>query len=165
MAVDVRQSTTRVSADVVVDDQHADLGVVEGQVAQILSLDTDGKPFDSIDDEVIADLRAEHPGLRPVLFVSSYEAAVWAVLSQRTQMRQAAAIRKRLDEQHGTSIDVAGVEYRTSITPEQLLALPSVQGMPASKVTWLHGIARAALDGTLDADVCAASSRLRRSRS
>ena len=151
VAVHVRQSTKRVIADVVFDDQHADLDAVEAQVARILSLDIDGKPFDAIDDEVIADLRADNPGLRPVLFSSPYEAAVWAVLSQRTQMRQAAVIRERLDEQHGTAIKVDGVDYRRSITPERLLDLRSVQGMPASKVPWLHDLARAALDGMLDA--------------
>ena len=33
----------------------------------------------------------------------------------------------------------------------ELLDLTFVQGMPASKVPWLHDIARAALEGTLDA--------------
>ena len=46
-------------------------------------------------DPVIAQRQERLPGLRPCGFHSPYEAAAWAVLSQRIQMRQAAALRTR----------------------------------------------------------------------
>ncbi len=60
----------------------ADPALVERQVARILSLDHDARPYEQIAerDPVIARLQALRPGLRPPLFHSPYEAAVWAII-------------------------------------------------------------------------------------
>ena len=89
VAVRVRQTASRVTAEVL--EGAGDAQRLRAQVARMLSLDVDGRPFEAIDDPVIAALRAKLPGLRPVLFPTPYEAAVWAILSQRTQRRQAGA--------------------------------------------------------------------------
>ncbi|HEY8672160.1 MAG TPA: hypothetical protein VIM76_00230 [Candidatus Dormibacteraeota bacterium] len=74
----------------------ADAGLLEAQVRRILSLDHSGKDWAKVGvrDEVIGRLQREHPGLRPVLFHSPYEAAAWSVLSQRRHRAQATAVRK-----------------------------------------------------------------------
>jgi DNA-3-methyladenine glycosylase II len=92
------------------------------------------------------------PGLRPVNFTSPYETAAWAVISQRISMRQAAAIKARLLEAHGHALRVAGHDVTSFPTPERLLRVASVPGLAAEKVERLHGVARAALAGLLDAD-------------
>ena len=59
----------------------ADLGTVRAQVARVLSLDHDARAFAQIGerDPVMAQLLAAAPGLRPPLFYSPYEAAIWSV--------------------------------------------------------------------------------------
>ncbi len=76
----------------------ADLSAVELQVRRILSLDHSGREFLKVGkrDPVIGRLQTRFPGLRPVLFNSPYEAAAWAVLSQRRRRPQAMNLRREL---------------------------------------------------------------------
>lgn len=106
-----------------------------GQVARVLSLDHDGHVFDRVAaaEPVLARLARAAPGLRPPLFHSAYEAAVWAVLSARVQARQAAGLRHRLSEQHGTTFRIAGQDVAALPDPARLLAVPEVPGLPAEK--------------------------------
>ncbi|HYF46037.1 MAG TPA: hypothetical protein VD926_07485, partial [Acidimicrobiales bacterium] len=99
---------------------------------------------------VIARLRAARPGLRPIHFPTPYEAAVWAVLSQRTQRVQAGNIRRWLAEHHGTTSTIGGHVHRTSVPPERLVDLRRIPGVPGPKLPWLWALARAALEGDLD---------------
>jgi DNA-3-methyladenine glycosylase II len=92
------------------------------------------------------------PGLRPPLFYSPYEAAAWAVLSARRSSRQMAEVRRRLAEAHGTTFELAGTPTPAFPTPSQLLRVRSFPGLNDLKITRLHGVARAALEGRLDAD-------------
>jgi len=75
----------------------ADIDAAERQVARMFSLDADATDYPLVGrrDPAIGRIMRAHPGLRPVLFPSPYEAAVWAVISQRIAQRQAA--RKRRD--------------------------------------------------------------------
>ena len=83
---------------------------------------------------------------------SAYEAAAWAVISQRIQMRQAARIRRRMCEELGTiHVDVSGEALAAFPGPQRLLEAASIPGLPAFKVARLQAIAQAALDGRLDA--------------
>lgn len=124
------------------------------QVTRVLSLDQDGAVFDDIGgrDPVIGRLQALAPGLRPPLFYSPYEAAAWAVLSARRSSRQMAEVRRQLSEAHGATFDLAGVPVSAFPTPQQLLAVRSFAGLNDLKITRLHGIARAAEEGRLDAE-------------
>ncbi len=130
----------------------ADLTVVRAQVARVLSLDHDASGFLAVGrrDPLLSRLQDAAPGLRPPLFYSPYEAAVWAVLSARRSTRQASVLRDRLASTHGRTLQVAGQAVPASPTPAQLLRVPELPGLPAQRVNWLHGIARAALDGQLD---------------
>jgi DNA-3-methyladenine glycosylase II len=126
---------------------------VRSQVARMLSLDVDGSGFPRVGerDPVVAGLQARHPGLRPVLYPSPFEAAAWAILSARVRGAQAVALRRRLMEEHGEAVEVEGEVLPTFPSPEKLLAVREARGMPAEKVARLHAVARAALEGRLDA--------------
>jgi DNA-3-methyladenine glycosylase II len=130
-----------------------DLGRVRDQVARVLSLDHDGQEFTRVGerDPVIGRLQAAAPGLRPPLFYSPYEAAAWCVLSARRPARQMMQARDRLSRAHGQVFDLAGEQVAALPTPGQLLAIDSFPGIPADRMPRLHGVARAALDGQLDA--------------
>jgi DNA-3-methyladenine glycosylase II len=132
-----------------------DVDAVARQVARVMSLDHDGSGYPAVGarDPVVGRAMAAAPGLRPVLFHTPYEAAVWAVLSQRTAMAQAAAARRRLSERFGQPLVVAGRETHAFPLPEELLAAPELPGVPSVKAAWLRGIAEAALEGRLDAEM------------
>jgi len=147
--VDVRQDDRGVHCSVAGD---ADLDAVRRQVARVLSLDYDGAAFARIGDRdpVIARLLAAAPGLRPPLFYSPYEAAAWAVLSVRRVPKQMAEARRRLSEAHGATFELAGERVAAFPTPDQLLVVDTFPGISADRLTRMHGVARAALDGLLD---------------
>jgi DNA-3-methyladenine glycosylase II len=130
----------------------ADAAVVKRQVARVLSLDFDGEAFLEIGrrDPIIGRLQAAAPGLRPPLFYSPYEAAAWSIISARRPARQMAEVRRQLSEAHGRVFELAGQRVAALPTPEQLLGVVSFAGLTADKVERLHGIARAAIAGTLD---------------
>jgi DNA-3-methyladenine glycosylase II len=90
------------------------------------------------------------PGLRPTLFGSPYEAAVWGVLSARISMRQAASVQARISAEHGAALEVAGELRHGFPSPAALLRIDAVPGLAAEKLRRLHGIAEGALDGQLE---------------
>jgi DNA-3-methyladenine glycosylase II len=131
----------------------ADADAVRRQVARVLSLDHDGAAFMLVGgrDPVIGALQTAAPGLRPPLFYSPYEAAAWAVLSARRPPRQMMEVRERLSQAHGAVFGLAGEQLAALPTPGQMLLVESFPGIPAGKMARLHGVARAALEGRLDA--------------
>ncbi len=147
--VEVRQDERGAQCTVFGD---ADVDAVRRQVARVLSLDYDGAAFARIGDRdpVIARLLAAAPGLRPPLFYSPYEAAAWAVLSVRRVPKQMSEVRRRLSEAHGATFELAGERIAAFPTPDQLLVADAFPGISADRMTRLHGVARAALDGLLD---------------
>jgi len=150
VGVEVRQEPDgTVVADVV---RGGDPDAVVVQLARILSLDVDGTGFGAVGrrDAVIAELQARYPGLRPVTFHSPYEAAAWAVVSQRMRIVQAAARRQRLAERLGDPLEVAG---RTlyAFPPPAALATGALDALPERIAERLRAVAAAALDGVLDA--------------
>jgi DNA-3-methyladenine glycosylase II len=149
--VEIRQDDAGVHVTVRGD---ADPAAVTKQVARILSLDHDGTGFVEAGrrDPVLGRLQAVAPGLRPPQFHSPYEAAAWAVLSARRPARQMAQLRDRLAEAYGTGFDLAGQRWHAFPTPRALLAVEDFPGLPELKLTRLHAVARAALDGKLDVD-------------
>jgi DNA-3-methyladenine glycosylase II len=136
----------------------ADPQAVRAQVARVLSLDHDGTAFADVGrrDPAIGRLQRAAPGLRPVLFHSPYEAAAWSVLSARRARSQAITLRSRLSQRYGRAFTLAGLEEYAFPTPEALLTVDTLPGLPEPRIPWLHGIARAALDGRLDAAKLAA---------
>jgi DNA-3-methyladenine glycosylase II len=147
--VEVRQDDRGVHCVVAGD---VDIDDVRRQVERVLSLDYDGSAFTRIGDRdpVIARLLAAAPGLRPPLFYSPYEAAAWAVLSVRRVPKQMDAVRRRLSEAHGATFELAGERVAAFPTPDQLLVVDAFPGISSDRLTRMHGVARAALDGLLD---------------
>jgi DNA-3-methyladenine glycosylase II len=131
----------------------AGLDAVRDQVARVLSLDYDAAGFLEAGqrDPVLGSVQRAAPGLRPPLFYSPYEAAAWAVLSMRRPARQMMAVRDRLGHAHGAVFDLAGQRLAALPTPAQLLGLTSFPGIPPDRMQRLHGVARAAQEGRLDA--------------
>ncbi len=119
-----------------------DLGAAAEQVARFLSLDLDARSWPDVADRdpIIADAQTQLPGLRPCGFHGPYEAAVWAVLSQRVRIVQAARLRADLIARHG--------EGGALPDPETLRSLDL--DLPGRKTEYLHAVADAALDGRLD---------------
>jgi len=129
------------------------IDAVAGQVARIFSLDIDGSGYPELAgrDPALTPLMAALPGLRPVCFTSPYETAAWAILSARTSMAQAARVQDRLIADLGERLHVAGRDAWSFPTPQRLLELRELPGAAPEKVVRLHGVARAALEGRLDA--------------
>ncbi|EOD69632.1 DNA-3-methyladenine glycosylase family protein [Amycolatopsis vancoresmycina] len=126
---------------------------VVAQVRRMCSLDLDGSAFPEAGarDPVVSLLQAIHPGLRPVLFASPYEAACWAVLSHRIWMTQAVRLRRRLTERFGAEVDVGGTRLRTFPAPAALAKMEYLPGLAGPKLPRLRAIAEAAAEGMLDA--------------
>jgi len=151
VGVEVRQND--LSVDCVLHGE-ADATVVERQVARVLSLDFDGEAFLEIGrrDPIIGRLQAAAPGLRPPLFYSPYEAAAWSIISARRPARQMAEVRRQLSVAFGRVFELAGQRVAALPTPEQLLGVVSFAGLTPEKVERLHGVAKAAIAGTLDVE-------------
>jgi len=119
-----------------------DLEAAATQACRFLWLDIDARAWPDVGrrDPVIAEARAQLPGLRPCGFHSPYEAAAWAVLSQRIRIVQAARLREDLVSRHG--------EDGAFPAPRVLRDLDL--DLPGRKAEYLHTVAEAALDGRLD---------------
>jgi DNA-3-methyladenine glycosylase II len=145
----VRQTDASVTVDVFGSEDRA---AVRAQVARIFSLDVDGSGFAAVGrrDPVVAQLQRSLPGLRPVLFWSPYEAAAWTIIGHRIRMTQAAAIKLRMAEQRGGTIEVHGERLHAFPAPQKLVSMRTVRGLFGRKIEQLHVVARAALEGELD---------------
>lgn len=130
----------------------ADAATAWRQALATLSLDVDGRSYPALGrrDAVIGDLQRRYGLTRPTLFLSPYEAAAHFVLSHRRSIAQSRATRARLAEDHGDHIEIDGGTFHAFPRPQVLRKLGVARGLDPERLTRLHGIADAALDGTLD---------------
>lgn len=126
---------------------------VRDQVERVLSLDVDGSGFPEIGerDPVVGGLQRRYPGLRPVCFYSPYEAAAWAIIGNRVRIPQAARVKARMAEVLGEPVLVRGESERAFPGPSRLLRLDASPGISGRKAAYLRALARAALEGKLEA--------------
>jgi DNA-3-methyladenine glycosylase II len=119
-----------------------DVDRAAAQARRFLSLDIDARGWPDIArrDPVMADAQQRLPGLRPCGFHSPYEAAAWAVLSQRMRVVQAAGLRDDLVRRHG----------QDGAFPAPALLRTIDLDLPGRKSEYLRAVADAALDGRLD---------------
>ncbi|MGS0683559.1 DNA-3-methyladenine glycosylase family protein [Nakamurella sp. GG22] len=155
VGVELRQDSAGVHGvahSAAADGGRVDVPAVRDQVARVLSLDHDAAGFADVGrrDPVIGQLQELAPGLLPPLFYSPYEAAVWSVISARRPAAQMAEVRRRLSEQHGAVVMLAGQRLAAVPTPAKLLQVAEFPGLTGEKLERLHGIARKAMSGTLD---------------
>jgi DNA-3-methyladenine glycosylase II len=122
------------------------------QALATLSLDVDGRSYAALGrrDAVIGGLQRQYGLMRPTLFCSPYEAAAHFVLSHRRSIAQSRATRAALAQEHGDRIEIDGVTFYAFPRPQVLRKLRVARGLDAERLVRLHGIADAALDGTLD---------------
>ncbi|HEU5001519.1 MAG TPA: DNA-3-methyladenine glycosylase 2 family protein [Actinomycetota bacterium] len=132
---------------------------IVAQVARVLSLDHDATGFLAVGDRdpVIADLHAAAPGLRPPLFYSPYEAAVWAVISSRRPHGVAELWRRRLSTSGGPPLAVAGQTMWALPTPASIAVMgprrvAEATGIELVRAKRVVDVAEAAWAGALDAD-------------
>ncbi len=140
--------------DIVVDlSGDADPATVRRQIERILSLDVDGDGFPEVGrrDPVVGRLQARYPGLRPVLFLSPYEAAAWAIIGNRIRIVQAARIKTRMARELGPTVTVAGRPEHAFPGPARLARLDTFQGLSDRKAEYLRQLGEAAPSGLLDA--------------
>lgn len=132
-----------------------EIDAVERQLRRVLSLDHDGEGFLEVGrrDEVIGELQRRHPGQRPVLFHSPYEAAAWAIISARRPAASAAKLWRAIAEHLGVSFELGGETLAAFPQPERLLEVELDAGHHAAeRLERIKGVARSALDGSLDAE-------------
>jgi DNA-3-methyladenine glycosylase II len=135
----VTQDGTRARITVTGD---GNLDAAAAQTARFLSLDVDARGWPAVGakDPIIGAAQQQLPGLRPCGFHSPYEAAAWAVLSQRIRITQAARLRDDLIRKHG--------HHGAFPAPELLRTLDL--DLPGRKGEYLKAVAEAALDRTLE---------------
>ena len=90
-----------------------------------LSLDDDLKPFynHGLKDDAFKPVIKKLYGLHQVKFLTPFEAAAWAVLSQRISMKVAHIMKDRLIQSVGDNIKIDGVDYWTFPSADQILNL------------------------------------------
>lgn len=151
VAVQLRETRGAVVADVA--GTH-DAERVAKQVARMLGLDADADAWLEVGrrDPVVGKLQREFPGFFTAAKPSPYDAAVWGVISPRMNMRAAAKLKLEMCRRAGESVELFGRAHAVFPSPRALLDLPSFPGLSAVKLERLHGIARAAKGGMLDAE-------------
>jgi DNA-3-methyladenine glycosylase II len=123
------------------------------QVARTVSLDHDGVAFAGVGvhDPVIGALQTAHPGHRPVLFHSPYEAAAWSVISARRPAAQGAKVRAALSQRLGRTFELYGRTLPAFPQPSALAQIPDTfPGLNDTKITRLRELAAAATAGELE---------------
>jgi DNA-3-methyladenine glycosylase II len=123
------------------------------QAARTVSLDHDGAAFAGVGerDPVIGALQRAHPGQRPVLFGSPYEAAAWSVISARRPPAQGAKVRAALSERLGRTFELVGRTLHAFPQPLALAQIPDAfPGLNDTKIERLRQVADAAAAGDLD---------------
>lgn len=90
-----------------------------------LSLDDNLKSFYAIGkkDPYFKSIINDLYGLHQVKFLTPFEAAAWAVLSQRINMKAAHSMKDKITEAFGDNIQVEGVDYWTFPSPNQIKKL------------------------------------------
>ena len=153
VGVCVRADGPRVVVEATTPPGGSSSAAVGAQVARILSLDVDGSGWPAVGelDPVIGRLQRRFEHLRPVNFVSPFEAGAWFLLGQRVRMAQAAAAKRRLADELGERVVVHGEELPAFPAPSRLVDLEPAPGVPPAKAERLRALARAAEEGLLDA--------------
>ena len=149
VGVRVEQQGGKVHAQVLANPGAATTADVCAQLERMLCLDVDGAGFASVAarDAVVAGLAARHPGLRPVLFPSLYEAAARAIIGQGLPVRQAAVVSARIAKAYGVHVTIGERSMHAFPAPDRLAELKPVAGMAGRKVEHLRTLGAAAVDG------------------
>ncbi len=105
-------------------DENLESGLLD-RIKFFLSLDDDLKPFynHGLKDDAFKLVIDKLYGLHQVKFLTPFEAAAWAVLSQRISMKVAHIMKDRLIQSVGDNINIDGIDYWTFPSADQILNL------------------------------------------
>jgi DNA-3-methyladenine glycosylase II len=126
-------STGEVEAPVLACQLHSDRVIATGTKAAVLkrvraflSLDDDLKPFYAAakDDTAFTGIIKGLYGYHQVRFLTPFENACWAILSQRTPLALARKVKRLLTGRFGGCLSVDGTSYHAFPEPEGLLRAP-----------------------------------------
>jgi DNA-3-methyladenine glycosylase II len=122
------------------------------QALAVLSLDLDDAAWVAVGqrDPTLARLQSSYNYLRPVLFHSPYEAAAAFIIGHRISIQQGRNIRQAMARQFGDEISVGTTKAYAFPRPQVLLGMNEFTGINSEKIERLHGVALAAMDGTLE---------------
>lgn len=123
------------------------------QVERILGLECDGEAWLALGrkDRVVGALQRQFPGFYTATFPSPYDAAAWDMFSHRTPQQRAVTLKTAFAHEHGDVVKLAGVHH-VFPGPQKVLQVASFPGLSDEKLARMHAVARAALEGRLDAD-------------
>jgi 3-methyladenine DNA glycosylase/8-oxoguanine DNA glycosylase len=151
VAVGLREENDALVADVA---GSADATAVARQVARILGLDADAEAWSSLGrrNPLVGRLQGEFPGFFTAAKPSPYDAAVWGVIAPRMHIGAAAKLKMGMARDHGDAVELHGRVHHVFPSPSAVARLERVTGLPDEKLARLKGVARAALEGKLDAE-------------
>lgn len=151
VAARLRETATQLAVDFAGTERD---DLVRGQVARILGVEGDADAWHALGarDATVGALQGEFPGFFTATKPSPYDAAVWAVIAPRMPMRRAADVKTAMARAHGDVVRLGGVEHRVFPSPAALAEIDAFPGLSDEKMLRLRGVAKAALDGRLDAD-------------
>lgn len=133
-------------------DRRLSTGLQDAVVDRIgffLSLSDDLEPFYRIGygDVDFAPVLQKYYGLHHVKFITPFECASWAVLSQRYPMGAAQKVKQAIMEKFGTSLEVEGRLYRAFPEPARLARASEQELLPIvrnqRRTQFLIGVAKA----------------------
>ncbi len=134
-------------ADTPLDPAH--IGAARDRIGFFLGLTDDLRPFYAIGatDPAFAPVQAQLYGYHQAKFLTPFENACWAILTQRNPLPQARRAKEALIARHGGGVTVDGRRYDAfpeatrlaAVTPDELAAI----GGNARRGAYLHAAASA----------------------
>jgi DNA-3-methyladenine glycosylase II len=97
----------------------------EDRISFFLSATEDLRPFYALaqQDAIFAPIAQRFHGLHQVKFLTPFEIACWAILTQRQPIPVAQKVKHHLTEQFGGSIEINGLLYRAFPEVKQLITV------------------------------------------
>ncbi len=156
VAVSLRDDGGRLIAEMAGSD---DEPAVRRQLGRMLGLEADAQAWCDLGVRVavVGKLQREFPGFFTATKASPYDAAVWAVIAPRLNLKVAARIKIGIAHRHGTAIALRGRTHHVFPGPATLRDIDHVDGLGDEKVRRLRAVAQAAQDGRLDAETLRAT--------
>ncbi len=131
-----------------------DVAAIEKQIARMLGLDANANAWLDLGrkNALVGKLQNAFPGFFTAAKASPYDAATWAVIAPRMNMKQAAKIKMAIARELGDAVELDGKAHHVFPSPRALAQLESFPGLSDEKVARLRSVAEAAKGGWLDAD-------------
>lgn len=132
----------------------SDVAAIEKQIARMLGLDVDAEAWLDLGkkDALSGKLQNEFPGFFTAAKASPYDAATWAVIAPRMNMKQASKIKIEIARELGNTVELHGKTHHVFPSPQALAQLETFPGLSDEKTARLRAVAEAAKNGLLDVD-------------